>query len=168
VELWVPRPLSVRPGQSFCRLLALPQEDLPHKTSVSEWCQASQCNSCVMTAVSFALLSFMCAHVCASIFERALSCKRIVVITLWLSRHFLIHQQVNKNIFKAAPSFSHTGSSSSPECLPSTLEVNYRTILSKLCSKKGTDEEGNKKQKNKKAEPKADILDGKHVNCAEL
>ena len=35
--------LSVRPGQPSCRILALPQEDLPHKAWVPEWCQASQC-----------------------------------------------------------------------------------------------------------------------------
>ena len=29
MELWVPQPLSVRPGQSSCGLLAVPQEDLP-------------------------------------------------------------------------------------------------------------------------------------------
>ena len=29
VELWVPQPLFVRPGQSSCGLLVLPQEDLP-------------------------------------------------------------------------------------------------------------------------------------------
>ena len=27
MELWVPRPLSVRLGQSYCGLLALPEED---------------------------------------------------------------------------------------------------------------------------------------------
>ena len=35
MELWVPRPLSVRPGQSSCGLLALPQE---HKAQAPEWC----------------------------------------------------------------------------------------------------------------------------------
>ena len=33
VELLVPRPLSMRPGQSSCGLLALPQEDLPAQGS---------------------------------------------------------------------------------------------------------------------------------------
>ena len=36
VELWVPWPLCVRPGQSFCRLLALHQ-DLSAQYSVPEW-----------------------------------------------------------------------------------------------------------------------------------
>ena len=30
--------LSVRPGQSSCRLLALPEEDYLHKAQVLEWC----------------------------------------------------------------------------------------------------------------------------------
>ena len=34
--LWVPWPLSVTPGQPSCKLLALPQEVLPHKAEVSE------------------------------------------------------------------------------------------------------------------------------------
>ena len=39
VELWVLRPLSVRPGQSSCRLLVLSQEDLPaQEDQVPEWC----------------------------------------------------------------------------------------------------------------------------------
>ena len=33
VELWIPRPLCVRPGQSSCGLLALSQEDLPAQGS---------------------------------------------------------------------------------------------------------------------------------------
>ena len=28
----------MRPGQSFCGLLVLPQEDLPAQTQVPEWC----------------------------------------------------------------------------------------------------------------------------------
>ena len=35
MELWVPRPLSVRLGQSSCGLLTRPQEDLP---GMPEWC----------------------------------------------------------------------------------------------------------------------------------
>jgi len=35
--------LSVKPGQSSCEVLALPQEDLLHKAWVPEWYQASQC-----------------------------------------------------------------------------------------------------------------------------
>ena len=33
VELWVPRPLFMRPGQFSYRLLALPKEDLPAQGS---------------------------------------------------------------------------------------------------------------------------------------
>ena len=38
MELWVPLPLSVRPGQSSCGLLALPQENCLYKAQVPEWC----------------------------------------------------------------------------------------------------------------------------------
>jgi len=55
-SLWVPHPLSVRPGQSSCGLLALPQEDLLHKVRVSEWCQAVHwlCIGCRKLCFSFA------------------------------------------------------------------------------------------------------------------
>jgi len=72
VEVWVPRFLSVRPGQPSSRLLTM---DLLHKAQVSEWwCLGS--DSCVTATVGFVLLCVcmylcVCVHACMHVCARA-------------------------------------------------------------------------------------------------
>ena len=74
MELRVPRPLSVRLGQSSCGLLALPQEDFP---GMPEWCTgipvlvhwAAIAVLC-MAAVGFAFVC-ECVRVCVCVSQHS-------------------------------------------------------------------------------------------------
>ena len=67
--------------------------------------------------------------------------------------------KVDKNIFKRVQSTAQA-SPVIPDHFASPLEANYRAVLSKVCTKKLTEDDSNKKQKNKKPEQKPEVIDG--------
>ena len=74
--------------------------------------------------------------------------------------------KIDKNIFKRTQATSQSSTPAVPDHFSSPLEANYRAVLSKVCTKKPTEEDTNKKQKNKKTEQKPSIIDGKY--CIEV
>ena len=58
---------------------------------------------------------------------------------------------------------SQSSTSAVPDHFSSPLEANYRAVLSKVCTKKSTEDDSNKKQKNKKTEQKPSVIDGKYL-----
>lgn len=73
--------------------------------------------------------------------------------------HIII--KVDKNIFKKTQATSQS-SPVVPDHFSSPLEANYRAVLSKVCTKKSSEDDSNKKQKNKKTEQKPSVIDGKN------
>ena len=67
--------------------------------------------------------------------------------------------KVDKNIFKRTQTTLQS-SAAIPDHYSSPLEANYRAVLSKVCTKKATEDDTNKKQKNKKTEQKPSVIDG--------
>lgn len=68
-------------------------------------------------------------------------------------------RKVDKNIFKRTQTTLQS-STAIPDHYSSPLEANYRAVLSKVCTKKATEDDSNKKQKNKKTEQKPSVIDG--------
>ena len=78
VKLWVPWPLFVRPGQSSCELLGVPQDDFHTRFECLRGAKHPSVgtlgsNSCVSAAVRFAFafacvfaINCVCEHVCLS------------------------------------------------------------------------------------------------------
>ena len=105
----------------------------------------------------------VCVRVCMCVCVHACVCTCALCTTSPFTFYLHIIIKVDKNIFKRTQATLQSSTSTVPDHFSSPLEANYRAVLSKVCTKKSTEDDSNKKQKNKKTEQKPSVIDGKYL-----